>query len=197
MLYRIAHILRDKMPWIWDLIGILNSWLFGLRYGKKLHGVEDILARYSNEYTLQTVDAGNVAALAEFFAEQPAEAFEYFHPHAFDEKSLKHLAMDKSFLMYVVMKGQTVVGYIFQRSFFWGKSFRGYMTHCNWRRKGINKLMNLCANDVSEHLGLKVFGSIAPGNVASMKSAESACEIKIIEQLADGDYYVQYLPKKQ
>ena len=33
MLYKIAHILRDKLPWIWDVISIINSFLFGLRYG--------------------------------------------------------------------------------------------------------------------------------------------------------------------
>ena len=36
MLYKIAHLLRDKMGWLWNLIECLNAMLFSLRYGKKL-----------------------------------------------------------------------------------------------------------------------------------------------------------------
>ena len=39
MLYAIAHFLRDKLPWICDMMDLLNSWLFGLRYGSKLRAV--------------------------------------------------------------------------------------------------------------------------------------------------------------
>ncbi len=68
-----------------------------------------------------------------------------------------------------------------QRSFFWGKSFRGYMTDYRWQRRGINKMMNLCATDISSLLGLRVFGTIALDNIASMKSAQTANDIHIIE----------------
>ena len=64
------------------------------------------------------------------FAEQPASAFDFFKPHGFDELSLNKLAKDKSFLAYIVVvegnaQQKVCVGYFFQRSFFWGKSFVG------------------------------------------------------------------------
>lgn len=50
MLYAIAHFLRDKLPWIWDLVDILNSWLFGMRFGSKFGKIEaEILERYGKE----------------------------------------------------------------------------------------------------------------------------------------------------
>ena len=50
MLYAIAHFLRDKLPWIWDMMDLLNSWLFGLRYGRKLRAVESAtLEKYGKE----------------------------------------------------------------------------------------------------------------------------------------------------
>lgn len=202
MLYKLAHILRDKLPWIWTLIGFLNSFLFGLRYGKYSKEIDKILVSYSKcnvvkgqTLRFETMKETNIPSLAKMFSEQPEEAFEYFRPHKFDEKTLHQLANDKSFLAFVVIAGNEVVGYFFQRSFFWGKSFRGYMTDYRWQRLGINRLMNLCATDISSLLGLKVFGSISPKNVASMKSAQSANDIHIIETLDNGDYYVQYLPK--
>jgi len=197
MLYRIAHILRDKLPWLWDAMGFVLSWLFGIRYGAKLRQIPSILNNYVRDgLVIKTLDEGHVGALAKMFSEQPEEAFTFFKPHGFTEADLKKLVRDKSFLAFVVMHEQEVVGYFFQRSFFWGKSFRGYMTDYRWRRKGINKLMNECATEISSFLGLQVFGTIAPENIASLKSAETANEVKIIETLPNGDYYVQYLPKR-
>ena len=168
MLYKIAHILRDKLPWIWDLIGIINSFLFGLRYGSKMKNVQNILSHFTkttdeagNElsYRVESLSKDNLPMLAKMFAEQPASAFNFFKPHGFDELSLNKLAKDKSFLAYIVVAEGTAqqkvcVGYFFQRSFFWGKSFRGYMTDYRWQRRGINKMMNLCATEISSLLGL-------------------------------------------
>ena len=152
-------------------------------------------------YRIESLGKDNLPMLAKMFAEQPASAFDFFKPHGFDELSLKKLAKDKSFLAYIVVAEGTVqqkvcVGYFFQRSFFWGKSFRGYMTDYRWQRRGINKMMNLCATEISSLLGLRVFGTIAPDNIASMKSAQTANDIQIIETLPNGDYYVEYRPKK-
>ncbi len=70
------------------------------------------------------------------------------------------------------------------------------MTDYRWQRRGINKMMNLCATEISSLLGLRVFGTIAPDNIASMKSAQTANDIHIVEILPNGDYYVEYRPKK-
>ena len=209
MLYKIAHILRDKLPWIWDIIGIINSFLFGLRYGSKMKNIQNILSHFTKtideagntlSYRIESLGKDNLPMLAKMFAEQPASAFDFFKPHGFDELSLNRLAKDKSFLAYIVVAEGAVqqkvcVGYFFQRSFFWGKSFRGYMTDYRWQRRGINKMMNLCATEISSLLGLRVFGTIAPENIASMKSAQTANDIQIIETLPNGDYYVEYKPK--
>lgn len=200
MLYAIAHILRDSFPWLWDLIGFINSWLFGIRYGEKTKQIPLILNTYSHDslkFGFQKLNKDNVRALVSMFNEQPEDAFEFFKPHRFDEKTLKNLAKDKSFLAYVVISAgdnhhAQCVGYFFLRSFFWGKAFRGYMTDYRWRGRGISKLMNQCADDICSLLDIPCYGSISPENQGSMKSAH----IKILNTLANGDYYVQYLPKK-
>ena len=213
MLYRIAHLLRDKLPWVWESIGVINSFLFTLRYGNRMKKIKEILKSFSlssnqisektnksSLFNVETLTKENVSSLSRMFAEQPASAFDFFHPHGFDDKSLSKLIRDKSFLAYIVTVNNddnqpVCVGYFFQRSFFWGKSFRGYMTDFRWRRKGINKLMNQCATRISSLLGLHVYGTIAPENIASMKSAQAANNVKIIETLRNGDYLVEYLPK--
>lgn len=39
MLYEIAHFLRDKMTWLWDMVEVLNSFLFTIRYGRRLRSI--------------------------------------------------------------------------------------------------------------------------------------------------------------
>ena len=102
MLYKIAHILRDRMPFLWTMIGWVNSILFGLRYGRYSKGIDEILKKYSEgsvakgrRLRFKRLDTANIPALATMFAEQPEEAFDYFRPHDFDTKTLRHLSADK------------------------------------------------------------------------------------------------------
>ena len=137
----------------------------------------------------------NVKQAVCFFSAQPIEAFEFFCPHGFDEKSLLQLCKNKGFLAYLVMDGENVVGYFFLRCFFTGKCYRGYMTDYHHRRMGINRLMGEYATNVAVALGLRMYGSISPRNEASMKSAQAVNEIKILKTLGNGDYFVEYLLK--
>lgn len=138
----------------------------------------------------------NVNLAVDFFKAQPEEAFEFFRPHAFDRKSLLRLCRNKGFLAYLVMDGdKVVVGYFFLRCFFTGKCFRGYITDYRHRRMGINRVMGEVATNIALHLNLRMYGSISPRNKASMLSAQAVNEVKILQTLENGDYYVEYLPK--
>lgn len=106
------------------------------------------------------------------------------------------MASNKGFLSYIVMKDSQVVGYFFLRCYFMGKCYRGYMTDYRWYRKGINRLMGEVATDIAVALGITMYGSINKDNVASLKSAESVNDIRVIKVHDDGDMIVEYLPKK-
>lgn len=188
MLYALAHILREKCPWVWDAIEALNSQMFGWLYGRKLWGMEEVLGRYQQEYAVEYLREGDVVALVRFFEEQPEEAFTYFKPHGFDEKTMRKIQRSKSFLAFVVKDQGVIVAYFFMRCYFMGKCFRGYMVDYRQRNKGISKLTSRVMTDVAEMLGIPSYGTIAPENIASMKSQNA----KILRQLENGDYFVQY-----
>lgn len=196
MLYKLAHVLRDNSPFLWRLLGKLNAMLFALRYKNRLIKIPAILKKYSTDFCIESLEKSNIADAALFFNKQPEDAFTFFRPHGFGKDDLLQLCADKSFLAYIVRKNDEVIGYFFLRCSFMGKAYRGYMTDVNHRRMGINKLMGLCATDIAVNLDLPMFGSIAPDNVASMKSAEAVNDIRIIETLDNGDFLVEYLPKK-
>ena len=198
MLYAIAHFLRDKCPWVWDDIEQVNSFLFEKRYGKKLKQVASVLMKYQEPFAIESLTEDTIPLLAHFFEEQPDEAFEFFKPHSFDERTLRKLQRNKAFLAYVVKNdSSTIVGYFFLRCYFMGKCFRGYMVDSRWRNRGISKLTAKVMTDVASLLGIPSYGTIAPENMPSMKSQGAVNDIKIIRQLENGDYYVQYCRREE
>ena len=196
MLYTIAHFLRDKMPFIWDLIDLLNSFLFSLRYGRKLKSVEQIvLQQYAQSAGMQIVRMKDIPTnqLVDFFATQPEDAYTFFKPHGFDSNSLKKLQRNRSFLAYMLMDEGQVAAYCFVRSFFMGKGFRGRMVGMDFRGKGLGTLMNKLMNEVGFGIGLRLFETVSKDNVASYRSALSASNVKVVEELEHNELYLEIL----
>lgn len=197
MLYKLAHILRDRFGFLWNIIEWCNAFVFALTHRAALKKIPGILEECSGQYTLRLAAPADAAPLATFFAEQPEEAFEFFKPHAFDEKTLSKIIRNKAFLTFLVLDGEKIVGYFFLRCFVNGKSFRGRIVDYRWRNKGIAKLMGETMNKIIALLKVRLFGSISPDNYASLASTKAVNDIRIIETLDNGYYYVEYLPKKE
>ena len=198
MLYSIAHFLRDKMPWLWDLVDIINSNIFSFRYNDKLKAVEkQVFSQYEKESGMKILSMAQVATekLVEFFAAQPEEAYVFFKPHGFDAKSVKKLQNNKSFLAYIFLDGDKIASYCFIRSFFHGKGFRGRMVGIDHRGKGLGTLMNKMMNEIGFGIGLRLFETVSKDNVASYRSALSASNVKVVEELEHNELYLEILPE--
>lgn len=207
MLYAIAHFLRDKCPFIWDMIDIVNAWLFSMRYGKKLKAIESgILEQYAKECCMKVVPMCEVPTeqLVAFFAAQPGEAYTFFKPHGFDGKSIKKLQRNRSFLAYILMDSNSsnlsdssnrpaIAGYCFIRSFFHGKGFRGRMVGIDHRGRGLGTKMNRLMNDVGFGIGLRLFETVSKDNVASYRSALSSSNVKVVEEMPHNEVYLEIL----
>lgn len=196
MLYEVAHIIRDKFGFLWEMVESVNGWLFTCRYHSKLKRVNGLLAPLSSEYSVRQTTEADVKPLVRFFQEQPEEAFEFFKPHEFDEKSVRKIVKNKAFQTFVVDDGEQILGYFFLRSFFNGKCFRGRMADYRTRGKGIGKLMAIAIEQVAVYEGLRMFASISPDNLASLESAKAVSEVKILKTLENGYYYIEVTPKK-
>ena len=196
MLYKLAHIIREKFGFLWNVIEWCNAFVFALTHKGALQKIPGILQECSGQFTLREAAPADAAPLATFFAEQPEEAFKFFKPHAFDEKTLSKIIKNKAFLTFLVLDDEKIVGYFFLRCFVNGKSFKGYMVADAYKGHGIAKLEGIAMNKINEVLGLRMFGSISPENPASMAVAKAVNEVKILSTLDNGDYYIEFLPKK-
>lgn len=197
MLYKLAHILRDRFGFLWIIIEWCNALVFAFMHKSALQKISGVLQECSGQFTLRMADPADVAPLAKFFAEQSEESFKFFKPHSFDEKTLSKIIKNKAFLAFLVLEEDKIVGYFFLRCFVNGKCFKGYMVADAYRSMGIAKLEGFAMNKVNEILGLRMFGSISPENSASLAVAKAVNEVKILSTLENGDYYVEFLPKSK
>ena len=193
MLYKIAHIIRDKFSWLWDIIEYLNSFLFYMRYGKKLENID--FKNIPEGYEVTPINAIETKRMVEFFARQPEDAFKFFHPHGFDEKSIKKLQKNKAFLGYVLLDklNNKIAGYCFNRCFFHGQGFRGRMVDIEYRGKGLGTTMNKLLNEVGFGIGVRLFETVSKDNVASYKSALSASNVRVVKELPDNELYLEII----
>lgn len=193
MLYKIAHIIRDKFSWLWDIIEYLNSFLFNIRYGKKLENID--FKNIPEGYEVTPINAIETKRMVEFFACQPEDAFKFFHPHGFDEKSIKKLQKNKAFLGYVLLDklNNKIAGYCFNRCFFHGQGFRGRMVDIEYRGKGLGTTMNKLLNEVGFGIGVRLFETVSKDNVASYKSALSASNVRVVKELPDNELYLEII----
>ena len=194
MLYKIAHILRDKLGWLWNIIECFNSIIFNVRYRKKLKNFS--FTTIPDGYEIEPINKIHTTDLVDFFERQPKDAFMYFRPHGFDSKSIKLLKRNKAFLGYVLLnktKG-TIAGYCFNRCFFYGQGFRGRMVDVDYRGKGLGIAMNKILNEVGFGIGLKLFESVSKDNVASYRSALSASNVRVVKELPHNELYLEILP---
>jgi hypothetical protein len=196
MLYKLAHILKERFGFIWDFVEWGNATVFSLIHRQQLKSIPQVLADCSGEYQFRLAKPTDVSTLVTFFANQPEEAYEFFKPHDFDAKAIKKVIANKAFQTIIVWHDKTIVGYFFLRCFINGKCFRGKIVDKNWQGRGIAKQMGIVMTKVSQALGMRMFGSISPENYASLASAKASNEIKIHQTLDNGYYYIEFLPKQ-
>ena len=194
MLYKLAHILRDKLGWLWNLIECVNGMLFWMRYGKKIRGFA--FTNILEGYDIVKLKEVSAEKIKEFFDHQPEEAFTYFRPHSFDAKSIKRLQGNKAFMAYILMdkKNSRIAGYCFNRCFFHGQGFRGRIVDIDYRGKGLGTAMNKILNEVGFGIGLRLFETVSKDNVASYKSALSASNVKMVKEMPHNELYLEILP---
>lgn len=194
MLYKLAHLLRDKLSWLWNIIEWVNGVIFYLRYGRKLDRL--IITSVPKGFEVVKIREIPTERMLEFFERQPKEAYTYFKPHGFDKKSIKRLQKNRSFLGYVLLdeNNDNIAGYCFNRCFFNSHGFRGRMVDIDYRGKGLGTAMNRVLNEVGFGIGLRLFETVSKDNVASYRSALSASNVKVVKELPHNELYLEILP---
>lgn len=221
MLYEIAHVIKARFGFLWDAIEWGNAEVFAMMHRGEMKRIPELLAECSDRYQLRLATREDVEQMRAFFEAQPEEAFRFFLPHEFDEKGIKKVVLNKSFMTFLAidkepplnlpLKGETsetpfplgdgrgeafpIAGYFFMRSFVNGKTFKGYMVGIDHRGQGVAREMGIAMNRVARELGLRMFKSISPENPASLAVTKKVNDIKIIKTLDNGDMLIECFEK--
>lgn len=194
MLYKVAHFLRDRLSWLWIIIEWMNGVIFSLKNGKRLKNFT--FTAVPEGYDIVSIKDVSTKELTTFFERQPKDAYTFFRPHEFDEKSIKRLQKNKAFLGYVLknLESGDIAGYCFNRCFFHGQGYRGRMVDIDYRGKGLGTAMNKILNEVGFGIGLRLFETVSKDNVASYRSALSASNVKVVKEMPNNELFLEILP---
>ena len=195
MLYEIAHVIKARFGFLWDAIEWGNAELFALMHRGGMKRIPELLSDCSGRYRLRLATREDVEQMRAFFEAQPEEAFRFFQPHEFNEKGIKKVVLNKSFLTFVALDGNEIAGYFFMRSFVNGKTFKGYIVGIDHRGQGVAREMGIAMNHVARELGLRMFKSISPENPASLAVTKKVNDIIIIKTLDNGDMLIECFEK--
>ena len=190
MLYKLAHTIQKKMPWLWDMAEDVNAAVFAMMKRRGLKRLDECC-----DSGVRVAQENDAAALAQFFARQPKDAFRWFKPHAFDEASIRRLLRMSSYIRYVQEEAGEIIGYAFLRCFCNGKSFLGKMVDHRHQGKGVCTRLCVVGMRMSTMLGIRMFESINKKNVGSMKASQKACRVVVVEELEDGDMLIEDMPQ--
>lgn len=169
-------------------------------YDKELQHLDEVIdGDIVSPYKMRVVNEKDIPALLMFFESQPKDSFNFFNPHKFDKCSIQKIVDNRVFITFVLTERQTnedmIVGYAFMRSFVNGSAYRGYIVDAGHRGKDLAKIIGKGLNRVGDALDLKMYKSISPENIASMKVTQAMCDIEILKTLSNGDCLVRCMSK--
>lgn len=189
--------IKVHFRFLWTIIQFVNSCLVDMLYGNR---IKDSVRKFlpytdAHHYIYRQAQQSDIDALVLLMQQQPAGFDTYFKPHAFDLKGFANVLNDKSFYAFVTLDNEKIIGYSFIRFFFDQKAFRGKMVDYRYQGQGIAKQMGMLMTNIAFGAKYRLFATISSHNVQSLASSKAVNTIKILKELDDDYYYIEYLSK--
>lgn len=180
--------IKHQFPFFWRLIEKVNGYLVAARY----KGLDDIARSVIDEtfiegFLFSVLEFDDIHDIIEMHSRQNTDYIKNFNPHSFDRQTLEDMLENKAYCLMKVTDIVTgnIVGYFFIRCFFVGKAFHGLLTDANFANKGIGTAMWKISLEICKIIGIRMFATVSRDNIASIKSASNATEVKIVKELTN------------
>ena len=178
---------KRRFPWAWNQVERANGRLFRLRYRRTDSIAASVLDKVDVAgCRFSLLEENDLPALESFLAGQDEESLTWFHPHAFDRKTLERLFRNPSFVMMkVVDPDGAMAGYFFLRCFFIGRAFAGLLVNAPWRNRGIGTAIWAACAEICARAGLRMQATISTENKPSVVSCKKGTDIRELQALED------------
>lgn len=192
-LVEILKKIKSMFPWLWDAIELVNGLFIKLFWGRRLHQSVESSLSIEYQYKYRALIKKDAESLVQFINEQPEGFDTYFKPHDFNLKAFRRVLSNGTYVLIGSFDEDKLVGYCFIRLFLNKSAFRGKIVDKRYQGRGIAKQMGQIMTNIAADAGFRVFATISKANVASMESAKSGAQIKIIKELPDDYLYIEIL----
>lgn len=195
---RFLIFIKHHCKWLWTFAEYFNGLLVRVFYYNKIEcTANNVLKSISLvNYSYRLMEQEDLQEICAFFIRQPKEAYQYFKPHDFDQKTIKRLMRNPAFLMMGVFDGNQIIGYFFLRFFMNKHSFTGYLVDHNYQGQGIAKKMGHAMFKIAWTNGFRTFATVSCDNVRALAAYRAINDFKIVKELPDNYIYIEYLEDK-
>lgn len=178
---------KRRFPRVWHWVEGANGWLFHLRFRRMETLSTDVLEKVDAAgCRFSLLGKEDLGALKALLTRQDKENLTWFHPHAFDQKTLDRLYRNPAFLMMqVTAPDGSMVGYFFLRCFFIGRAFAGLLVDKPWQNQGIGTAIWAACAEICARSGLRMQATISTENKPSMVSCRKGTECRELQALED------------
>ena len=189
--------LKENSPSIWGFFEKVNGSLFNILYAGRFNdNLTTVLSDVNDDlFNYKQLQKNDLDELSLFLRAFDKEQIKTFEPHAFDINTLIRLFNNPSFYMFGVFSKSKILGYFFIRSFINKKVFMGRIVDLSYRNIGIAKKMASILHKIAWKSDFRIFSTIDPKNIASLKSQLAVCDYTIHKSLTNGYLLIEYESK--
>ena len=192
---KILIYIKHHLGVLWYLIEWANGFLFYYIYSAKLEKIIPLVfCNFSQPpFSYRRMSIHDAGALSKLINAQSESDISYFHPHGFDDHSIRNQFENRSFLMMGAYDGDRLVGYFFLRFFANKKSFVGRLIDKEYRSRGIGLVMNSIMYEISWQMGFRCLSTISRRNTAVIKAHGKNQAMKVLKDLQNDYLLVEFI----
>lgn len=186
--------IKNKLPYLWKVIEIINSISISLLYKKELVRIMNNICSYqiSDKIFIKLAKTDNVIRINELLSQADANDVKYFRPFEFSEKKILCLVKNNANQFYFLSDRTNLIGIFFLRFFGNKQAYLGFYIVKEKRGHGIGTQILKILIQSFQNSNILLSATVSKNNVASLKSHLKAGFI-IKKELAN-DFVLLQLP---
>lgn len=194
---KILIFIKHHLSILWKLIERSNGFFFNILFRSRMEkALPDVFNEFSiSPFSYRRLNSGDMIQLCNLIKSQPLSDLDFFHPHAFDLKSLKLQLGKSAFLMMGAFDNNKLIGYFFLRFFSNKKCFVGRLIDVNYRGREIGRVMNSIMYETAWRMNFRCLSTISRNNIAITSAHAKNPNMVVIKELQNDFMLIEFIKK--